>query len=432
MNKLSIPKTKRVKGLFIYCNKCNTKCSTEFKSDSKCDHPYERLVFKAIFRVPNNGGNRTKILSTKDLNEAIKQTIDFETELKTKNYKKAEKISIHDFKPEDLKGCIQMYIDYLVNKNVYKHQVKIRTSGHIKQIEQHLIKFLAALKERKVKINNLLITDINNYHVEIFYNFLIKQNYANRTFNRYMDAVSELYKYLIERKQYNLVNYFSPKNVQRKSVNTQIDTISISEFKSLLSIIKPENEDQIQTLSDGTKKYHYFDWLVSAFELALFSGRRRDEIINMKFSDIHEQDGIPMYIKTEDYKFNLRKNLFKEEEKKYNYTPVIFDLNLFLQKIGYNKYKNTNRYLIAPDSLRNRETLKIDMSKSFTHYFKQLKTGKNLSFKHLRKTYITLLNLHTNGAAQVITGQSGQEIIQKNYHDHKIVQDVIRNFQMVG
>lgn len=107
-------------------------------------------------------------------------------------------------------------------------------------------------------------------------------------------------------------------------------------------------------------------------------------------------------------------------------------MNLFLQRIGYNEYKGTDRYLIALDSLRTRATLKDDMSKSFTHYYGQLNTGKNLSFKHLRKTYITMLNNYTNGSAEIITGHSGQGVIMNNYHDKKMVQEVLTSFKMIG
>ena len=163
-----------------------------------------------------------------------------------------------------------------------------------------------------------------------------------------------------------------------------------------------------------------------AFELGLYTGRRRDEIVNMKFSDIYEQNGIPVYIKTEDYKYNLRNNLFKEDEKKYNYSPVINDLNLFLTKIGYPKYKGTDRYLLASDSSLTRATIKDKMSKAFSHYYTQLQ------FKHLRKTYITLLNHFTNGEAETITGHSGQEIIMKNYHDSKVFNNVLKDFRMTS
>lgn len=91
-----------------------------------------------------------------------------------------------------------------------------------------------------------------------------------------------------------------------------------------------------------------------------------------------------------------------------------------------------NRYLFAPESTKKLRTLQDDLSKSFTHYYKLLNSDKSISFKYLRKTYITLLNNHTNGRAEVITGHSGQEIIMKNYHDSKVFNDVVLNFKMIS
>jgi hypothetical protein len=46
-------------------------------------------------------------------------------------------------------------------------------------------------------------------------------------------------------------------------------------------------------------------------------------------------------------------------------------------------------------------------------------------------TYITKINNFTNGSAHIITGHSGQGIIEKNYHDKKAVQDVVANFEFM-
>jgi len=72
------------------------------------------------------------------------------------------------------------------------------------------------------------------------------------------------------------------------------------------------------------------------------------------------------------------------------------------------------------------------MSKAFTHYYSQLGTDKKLQYKHLRKTFITIINHFTNGRAEVITGHSGQPIIKKNYQDQKVFDDVFQDFRMTS
>ena len=40
------------------------------------------------------------------------------------------------------------------------------------------------------------------------------------------------------------------------------------------------------------------------------------------------------------------------------------------------------------------------------------------------------MNNHTHGEAEIITGQSGQELIMNNYHDRKVFDDAIKNFRI--
>jgi len=72
------------------------------------------------------------------------------------------------------------------------------------------------------------------------------------------------------------------------------------------------------------------------------------------------------------------------------------------------------------------------MSKSFTHYYKLLGNRKELSFKSLRKTFVTLVNNFTNGQGEVITGHSGQGIIKKSYHDQTVFDKVLDDFRLIS
>lgn len=430
MDNLRIPKNSRIKGLFVYCNKCKHKSKSQLPFSTDCTHPFEKQVYKAIITIPNTKRVRAKVLTTKDINEAIKQTLDFEKSLKENDYQKNEEITIIEYKPQDLLHAIAMYKDYTKNKNLYDFQKKVRSTDHKKQVELYLKRFLDSLIEGKVRVSELLLKNINDYHVDIFYKYLKSKPFENRTFNRHIDTVSEFFNYLIKNKKYSLHNYFAPINVTRLRVNRKVVSVSIKEFKELLDSIKQENG--VEILSTGEKKYHYFDWLKEAFEFALYTGFRRDAVVNVKFSDIYEQDGKPLYIQCEDYKYNLANNLTKEGAKKYIYAPVIKDLYTFLLNAGYEKYRGTDRYIVAPNSNRLRQTIKIDMSRSFTHYYNQLKTNKKREFKHLRKTYITLLNNFTHNKAEVITGHSGQGIILKSYQDPTVFSDVLMNFQLIA
>jgi integrase len=432
-SKIRIPKSSQTKNLYVFCNNCKYKSKTVLSKTPKCTHPTDKIVFKAIITIPGTTSVRTKILKAKNLDDAIIEKIQFEKELKQNNYAKPTPKAAARFKKQTslLLLCIAEYLSYLDNINVYEHQKKNLSKDYKNQISRYLMRFVDSLNAKKIPIKHLRINDVNDLHVSAFHEYLEnRDNCGNRTFNRHMDTVSEFFNYYINIKGYQLRNYFSSKNVRRNPVVTQNETISQKDFKRLLSVLTEENG--MQVLATGENKYHFHEWLEAAFELALLTGRRRDELMLMKFSDVKEQDRKLIYIRMEDYKYNRRYNLVEENEKKYLYSPIIYELGLVLQRLGYNKHKNTDRYIIAGDSERKRDTLKEDMSKAFTHYYKLLGNEKELSFKHLRKTYITLLNNFTNGGAEAITGHSGQGIIMKSYQDQKVFNDTLKDFRMIS
>jgi integrase len=432
-SKIRIPKSLQTKGLFVYCNKCKSKSKTTLTKKSNCTHPSDKVVFKAIITIPGTKSVRTKILKATNLEDAIIEKIQFEKELKQSNYVRSnQKISAQKKKQTSLLlPCIADYLKYIDNIDVFAHQKKNLSKEYKKQISRYLMRFVDSLISQKIPIKNLRIFDINDYHVSAFHEYLeSREDCGNRTYNRHMDTISEFFNFFINIKGYHLKNCFLSSNVKRRPIVTQNRTISLQDFKRLLSLISDENG--LQVLATGEKKYHYHEWLKDAFELALLTGRRRDELMLMKFSDIHEQDGKPIYIQMEDYKYNRRHNLEEENEKKYLYSPIIYELGLVLRKLGYNKYKGTDRYIIAGDSKLKRNTLKERMSKAFTHFYSLLGNEEELQFRCLRKTFTTKLNNFTNGRAEAITGHSGQAIIMKSYQDQKVFNDALKDFRMIS
>ena len=79
-----------------------------------------------------------------------------------------------------------------------------------------------------------------------------------------------------------------------------------------------------------------------------------------------------------------------------------------------------------------RETLKNDLSKAFTHYWKQVDSDKKLQFRNLRKAYINGLNNYTNGKAYAITSHASQEVIIRHYQNPKVINDVVEGFRMIS
>ncbi|RPH33041.1 MAG: hypothetical protein EHM93_06935 [Bacteroidales bacterium] len=69
-------------------------------------------------------------------------------------------------------------------------------------------------------------------------------------------------------------------------------------------------------------------------------------------------------------------------------------------------------------------------SRGFTHYYSQLNTGKNLTYRCLRKSYITGLKIYLSRSNDLIktTGHSSNAIVESNYIDKVEMAKALRNF----
>jgi integrase len=427
---LPIPKNRSIKGLFIYCNYCksilNNRCKTTHGSSQHCPHA-ETHVFKAVFYVPGTKRTKTRILDTRDINEAIIQTIEFEQYLKENQYEvqySGEKFR----KPQLLVDCMGLYLDYLNNVNVPAHRQKIRSKGHLNEVERYFRYFFDCLKESKIECKSLMVNEVDDKLLGLFHSYLLDvKKYNNTSFNKVITIMKSFYNFLIEEEGYNFKNPFRRMNY--RPVRLAVETITKEEYVRLLEIIEEDKGKQV--LSTGENKYHYFPWLKFSIQLGLLTGRRRDEIINFKYSDIEcGSDGEMLLLESEDQKVNKAKGNISEESKKLIYIPLTGTLKKLIIENGYEKYKGTASYLLAPEKISNRETLKNQMSKGFSHFYKLLETDRQLTFKCLRKTYITRLALSLGLNARVVTRHSGDDVLIKHYLDEKVLSKVAENFEV--
>ena len=95
---------------------------------------------------------------------------------------------------------------------------------------------------------------------------------------------------------------------------------------------------------------------------------------------------------------------------------MIPQLRELLFELGFEKYQDTEAYLIAPHEKSTRKSIIDKLSKGFTFFYKKLDTGKEISLKHLRKTYLTHLQILT-GNAIAVSGHSTEDILDEHYLD---------------
>jgi integrase len=319
-------------------------------------------------------------------------------------------------------------MDFLNNISIPAHRQKIRSSGHINEVERYFRYFIECLKQNEIDFNTIMVNEVDDNILGMFHTYLLEfKSYGNVSYNKVLTIMKGFYIFLNDEADYSIKNPFY--RMKRRPVRPNIETISKEEYEALLKIITKKNAKQV--LSTGEKKYHYYNWLKFAIQLGLLTGRRRDEIIHIKFSDIKTDDtGELRYIESEDYKVNRAKGNLSESSKKLIYIPITRTLKDLILENSYEEYKGTDTYLLAPEKTLHRETLKNQMSKGFAHYYNLLGTERKLTFKCLRKTYITHLALSLGLNARAITRHSGDDVLIRHYLDERLILKMAEHFEV--
>ena len=435
------PDRRKWKGLTVYCYRCKTNvskiCKESGKPLSQCKHG-ESHVYKVYVHVRGTKNQRrTKKLDTRDLNEAIKQAIEFEQTVKSESVERNEnqgkgKIQVVETqnkpRPVLLVQAFARYIGWLHNEGVPAHMIKERSEEHVKDVERVLKQFLESLKEKGHHIQSIRVEDINNELVGEVYSSLEGKQISNRTFNKYFGYYTSFMKWYGEEYDIPIRNPFT--KVHRKNLNPKPEAITHQEYVALLNRITPENGIKLYHQGVKTSRNLYRPWLIDGIRLGLETGRRREEIINLKWKDVQIVDGTPLYICTPDLKVNRIQKRNREEEKKYIYIPVTESLRKLLKELAIKHPGSQDEYILAPEIQSKRGRVMSDvLSRGFSHYYDQLGTGRKLTFKSLRKAYITNLEIFMHGEnTRAITGHSGDGVIERNYLDKKEIAKASKGF----
>ncbi|GAB5417624.1 MAG: hypothetical protein Crog4KO_26090 [Crocinitomicaceae bacterium] len=433
MKPLIVDKRDKVNGLYAYCGKCkmlieNRICGKTGKRLSSCDNT-ESHMFKAILTVPNTNGKRrkTKRIKTRDLNEAILEKIAFENELVSNDYQKSEVLKIEKREnPVLLIECMTLYIDFLNNVGVESHMIKVRTKKHLWEVDNFFKKFCLALKHNGIDHLLLRVDQLNDRIVSFLHEYILGNlKHSNKTYNKMFALYRQFIDWLNRDKGYSIDNPFM--RVQRRVEARNKTILSKTEFELLLKVIVPENRWQI--FPSGERKNRYKPWLSDCFRLALETGLRREEFMQIRFENIVCDDsGQPLLIEVPNFKVNRIKGEDFSESVKY--VPVTEGLSVLLTELGFDLYKGTSRFLIGNDEGMSRATMIDFVSKAFSHFWGKTKIQKGVNLKHLRKTYLTALVENLGDKASVISDHSSMEVLKKHYvNDQKLVA-AARNFSV--
>lgn len=407
MKKLILPK-KPFKGIKIYCKQC--------KVDSpKCKH-YDRFIYRVRIHVPGTKKSiKSKMLVATVYNDDVTEAINFEKELIANNFETtvAKSDAGNDYSIID---SIIKYNQYLNGDSEYAHLKKDVTDGHRNELIRFCKYFVQCIKKTK-NIEIARIKDISKEDVSNFY-LWADDHYGSKSFNKCMAGLKGFFDFLIDIEEIVMKNPFRTYSI--KSVTrSNIDCVTKEEFNTILEAVGKYNPTLILG-GKGEKKNMYTPYIKNGFKLFLLTGGRREEVVDLRWSDIFITVSGVKFFRIQNLK--VVRNIKKDEV--YKYIPINSDLFDLLLEMGYDEKKQTDDFILFPERKIQSLTIRDLLSKAFTHYKKAAGIEKNISLKTLRKTYITWVKQVMQKETGILTSHSTEKVLETYYLDPKILSAV--------
>ena len=251
----------KFKGLIVFCNKCKTNIHNNTKGNN-CKHPINRQVYKAIVRTGSGYERKTKILKSRDFDNAVKEFLDFKEQVKNPIlYQQTSKNKQSQY----LKDALAMYIDHMNDVNVPFHLQKHLSETHIYSTTIALKIFVRFIISRGINFETYKLSQINDSIVGHYCDYLNKKYDSNYSYNGRIRTLRTFFNYLIYQEDYNIKNVW--KKVKLKSEKPTDISISDKDFFDLLDIISPE--DAIIRIGKSNRNM-YRPWLRNLIRLKAF------------------------------------------------------------------------------------------------------------------------------------------------------------------
>lgn len=403
MKKITLPKN-HITGLKIYCNKCK-------RYNPKCRHN-EELIYRLVVHIPGSKNlTRCKSLISRHYEDAVVESIDIIKGLKSNDYRVPQ--STNESKEYTMIGAIIKYNQYLSGEFDLKHLIKKVTEGHRKESIRFIKLFCNVLKSHH-NFEIMRVRDVSVKDVSRFYETM-ERHYAPRTFNKCLISLKSFFNFLIEIEKIDMKNPFAV--YQSKSVgHLKIEAITKNEFNKILECVD-ESDSLLKLGGKGEVKNMYRDYLKDGFKLFLFSGCRREEVVDLRWSDIYHSDETYFFM-INNKKVERNNNISGEF---YKYIPINSDLFDLLMELGYEEKKTSNDFILCPDRYESTLTIMNTLSKSFTFYKNKAGIQKNISLKNLRKTYLSWVNQVMGSETRILSSHSTDKVLQEHYLDPTIL-----------
>ena len=406
MIKLTLPRNPH-KGLKIFCKTCRV-------DNSKCRH-YDRQVYRVRIHIPGTkNATKSLYLEAKNYNDAIIECALFEKELIQNGFEKVKQIDSVSLTDYSIGDAVVKYREYMQGESKYAHLKKSLTQEHIDECVRFCWKLVENVALTK-NIKRTRPTDIKIEDVSNLYKWA-EQNYSPTTFNKCFNAIRTFFEFLIDIENIEMKNPFR-KFVPKVVTPSNIDIITEDEFNQILGAVDTYNP-YITLRGKGEKKNMFKPFLKDGFKLFLLTGGRREEVVDLKWSDIYSTpQGIKLFIFD-----NLKVNRIKKDSKeRKKYIGINADLEDFLIELGMNEKIGKDEYILSPNRDRITKTMMSDLSKGFTHYKNGAGIKKDISLSNLRKTYLTWHHQVLGDDTGLVSSHSTTHVLDKYYLDPKVL-----------
>jgi integrase len=424
MRSLQLNEVAQKLGMRVYCNKCKSHLTLKDinagTQKKDCSHPANAQRYKAVIcvRISGQKKRRTCCFKTRNLNEAIDLTFKFKMYAKTKAKETHEPEMA---KPVLLIDCLVWFLDYKKNIGVKGHLKKDVSTNAFSAYKNNVNKWKEATKKAGEDFKTLKVDKISDKNVCSTIDYL--NQWSTSTQRKAFGFYNQFYNFLNEN-GYNIPSPF--KNIQVAEVSSKdARALTFDEFKT----VKKAMENG--TSSDKENgKIRFFDWLPDALTFNALTGRRREEFMTAKFSDIVLVDGqlLGGYIKLVDYKYSRQNSHKVAFQNRITKAPIYPELYDFLMKMGYEKHKNTDRYIIAGDETKQRDTMANNLTNGFAFYRKKAGYSSDVQLNGLRKKYITRMRNEFGDNSNFFTGHKSSRIDMKHYYDDSELFEKVKSF----
>jgi integrase len=418
-------KAPSLKGLKIRCTLCK-------REPASCAH-YEHHKYRIHVHIAGTKkGAKIKSLESRDYDEAVYEALTYRKFLEANNYqdKPQQSIKVVPLNPStvvssqpkvslSLTKAINEYKRFLSGEVGLKYLQKKLSKGHIDETIRYCNRLADNLPDG-MNADEYEVSQIGGEDAHQFY-ISMAERYKVCSFNKCMLSVKNLFAFCIKTMKVPMENPFAEIEPRQRPKKKPI-SITQEEFAAILEAIDTTTPYQILG-GKGERKNHYRPYLKDAFNLAVYTGLRREQLCEVRWSHIYSTERGSLAISSANLK--VLRYFDIEEDDDYNAeVPINEQLMNILIELGYNDKKHTTEYILYPRRTLKIKTLMDVLSKAFTHYKNNAGITRPLRFKHLRKTYISYVYKSMGGQTKYLTNHSSDDILKRSYVNTRVIDSI--------